>query len=247
MTLLRDHIQALKRERDRVEATMLNQHIYKAAADRLQGDGLEDLRESTQEEYARLLQKELKPIQEYFETADEDLVGEIPLEDEEDPNFDYPGDYDWKEGDYMWLLFKIQQHFAHRDIWEGVYGFINRTQPHHRVSNQQAMINLMESWQEVFDKAIRVKRRAQNYLRDREEEVDEGERGRPRDQPPLDALIPPSVPTPDDQPGDQASQRIQGEGQLAPSPEPEVPGGCTRSCCGGSAKDNQLMLLYGIL
>ena len=57
----------------------------------------------------------------------------------------------------MWLLFKIQQHFAHREVWNGIFRFINRTQPLHRASHEQAMVELMESWQELFDKSIRVK------------------------------------------------------------------------------------------
>ena len=65
----------------------------------------------------------------------------------------------------MWLLFKIQQHFAHREIWNGVYGFVGRTQPHRRARSRQAMIELTESWQDAFDKAIRVKKRARRVPR----------------------------------------------------------------------------------
>ena len=119
ITLLRDHVNALRRERDRKEATLLNQHIYKVSRERAHDDALEVIREATLEEYGQLLERELQPTMDYFELIDEQLINAIPLEEEEDPNFDYPGDYDWKEGDYMWLFFKIQKHFAHREIWNG--------------------------------------------------------------------------------------------------------------------------------
>ena len=129
VTLLRDHVSALRRERDRKEATLLNQHISRVNTEHLQDNALEVLRDATLEEYDQLLERELQPTLEYFEQMDEELIEKIPLEEEEEPNFDYPGDFDWKEGNYMWLLFKIQQHFAHREIWNGVYGFLGRTQP----------------------------------------------------------------------------------------------------------------------
>ena len=96
---------------------------------RLHGSVLEELRDETQREYAALLTKEVRPTLEYFELVNEELMKEVPLKEEDDTNFNYPEGYDWREGDYMWLLFKIQQHFAHREIWNGVYGFIYRTQP----------------------------------------------------------------------------------------------------------------------
>ena len=145
IALLRDHVDALRRERDRKEATLLNQHIYKVSKEQAQDDALEVIREATLEEYGQLLERELQPTLDYFELIDEQLINTIPLEEEEDLNFDYPGYYDWKEGDYMWLLFKIQQHFAHREIWNGVYGFLGRTQPQHRDKNRQAMLELTES------------------------------------------------------------------------------------------------------
>ena len=89
---------------------------------------------------------------------------EIPLTEEDDPNFDYPAGYNWREGDYMWLLFKIQQHFAHRDVWTRVFRFINRTQPLRWESHEQAMVELTESWQELFDKSIRVKRMSRRAI-----------------------------------------------------------------------------------
>ena len=84
----------------------------------LHGSALEELREETQRKYAALLRKELQPTLEYFELINEELMEEIPLKEEDDPNFDYPEGYDWREGDYMWLLFKIQQHFAHQECME---------------------------------------------------------------------------------------------------------------------------------
>ena len=208
IALLRDHVSALRRERDRVEATLLNQHIYRASAEHMREDALEDLRDATQEEYAQLLERELQPTLDYFEMIDEELIKAIPLEEEEDPNFNYPGNYDWKEGDYMWLLFKIQQHFAHREIWNGVYGFIGRTQPQRKARSRQVMIELTETWQDLFDKAVCVKRRARRYL-------DEKKKGGRRDyegiQPPPDTLILPNVPTIDESRGplDAESRREQ--------------------------------------
>ena len=132
IALLRDHVSALRRECDRKEATLLNQHIYRVNTEHLQDDALEVLRDATLEEYDQLLERELQPTLHYFELIDEELIKTIPLEEEEEPNFDYPGDYDWKEGAYMWLLFKIQQHFAHREIWNGVYNFLGCMQPQRR-------------------------------------------------------------------------------------------------------------------
>ena len=191
ITLLRDHVSALRRECDRVEATMLTQHIHQASVEYLQGDTLEDLRDQTQEEYTKLLEREIQPTLDYFEMIDE-LIKDIPLEEEEDPNFNYPRDYDWKEGDYMWLLFKIQQHFAHREVWNGVYGFIGHTQPQRKSRSRQAMVELTKTWQNLFDKAVCVKRRALRYLNEQGRKADHaGESARP----PPDSLIPPNVPT----------------------------------------------------
>ena len=215
ITLLRDHVGALRREHDRVEATMLTQHIHHASVEYLQGDALEDLRDQTQKEYARLLERELQPTLDYFEMIDEELIKDIPLEEEEDPNFDYPRDYDWKEGDYMWLLFKIQQHFAHREIWNGVYGFIGRTQPQRKNRSQQAMVELTETWQNFFDKAVRVKRRALRYLNGQRRKADHAYESA---QPPPDSLIPSNVPTmerpegPHETGGVQERERNRGEG-----------------------------------
>ena len=160
----------------------------------LHGSTLEELREETQREYAALLRKELQPTLEYLELINEELMEEIPLKEEDDPNFDYPAGYDWREGDYMWLLFKIQQHFAHREVWNGVFRFINRIQPLRQASHKQAMVELTESWQELFDKSIRVKRIARKALEatGRDEGVHPG-RGY-EEQSPADTLIPPTIP-----------------------------------------------------
>ena len=164
VTILRDYVEVLRKERDRLEAKLLNEHIHRASVEGLQGSELEELREETQREYAALLRKELQPTLEYFELIDEELMEEIPLTEEDDPNFDYPAAYDWKEGDYMWLLFKMQQHFGHREVWTRVFRFINRTQPLHQVSHEQALVELTESWQELFDKSVRVKRMVRRVL-----------------------------------------------------------------------------------
>ena len=211
VTLLRDHVSALRRERDRLEATLLNQHIAKTSAECLRDDALEVRREATLEEYEQLLERELQPTLDYFRLMDEELIERVPLDSEEEPNFDYPSDFDWKEGDYMWLLFKIQQHFAHREIWNAVYSFLGRTQPHRRARSRQAMIELTESWQQTFDKAIRVKRRARKYI---DEGEGENRQGEPAQLPPPDTLVPPNVPTLEKRKGpsegDRRDRRAQG-------------------------------------
>ena len=63
----------------------------------LHGSALEELWEETQRKYAALLRKELQPTLEYFELINEELMEEIPLKEEDDPNFDYPEGYDWRE------------------------------------------------------------------------------------------------------------------------------------------------------
>ena len=164
ITILRDYVEVLRKDRDWMEAKLLNEHIHRVTEGSIQGSALEDLRENTQREYATLLRKELQPTLEYFELIDEELMEEIPLAEEDDPNFDYPAAYDWKEGDYMWLLFKIQQHFAHREVWTRVFRFISRTQPLRQENHEQALVELTESWQELFDKSIWVKRMARRAL-----------------------------------------------------------------------------------
>ena len=173
----------------------------------LHGSALEELQEETQREYAALLRKELQPTLEYFELINEELMEEIPLKEEDDPNFDYPTGYDWREGDYMWLLFKIKQHFAHREVWNGIFRFINRTQPLCRASHEQAMVELTESWQELFDKSIRVKRIVWRAL----EATGRDEGVHPRrgyeEQPPADTLIPPTIPAREEPRGTPVSGR----------------------------------------
>ena len=145
VTILRDYVEVLRKECDRLEAKLLNKHIHQVSVGGLHGSALEELREETQREYAALLRKELQPTLKYFELINEELMEEIPLKEEVDPNFDYPAGYDWREGDYMWLLFKIQQHFAHQEVWNGIFRFINHTQPLCRASHEQAMVELTES------------------------------------------------------------------------------------------------------
>ena len=135
---------------------------------------------------------------------------EIPLNEEDDPNFDYPAGYNWREGDYMWLLLKIQQHFAHREVWNGVYRILSCTQPLHQVSHEQAMVELTESWQELFDKSIQVKRRAQRALEatSRDEGVHTW-RGY-EEQPPADTLIPPTIPAREESRGEPEKKVAKG-------------------------------------
>ena len=194
ITILGDYVEVLRKDRDRMEAKLLNEHIHRVTEGSIQGSALEDLREETQREYAALLRKELQPTLEYFELINEELMEEIPLAEEDDPNFDYPAAYDWKEGDYMWLLFKIQQHFAHREVWTRVFRYISRTQPLRQENHEQALVELTESWQELFDKSIRVKRMARRAL----EATGRDEGAHPKrsyeEQPPTDTLIPPAQP-----------------------------------------------------
>ena len=194
VTILRDYVEVLRKECDRLEAKLSNEHIHQVSVEGLHGSALEELREETQREYAALLRKELQPTLEYFELVNEELMEEIPLKEEDDPNFDYPAGYDWREGNYMWLLFKIQQYFAYRETWTRVFRFINHTQPLRRASHEQAMVELTESWQELFDKSIWVKRMARRALEatGRDEGVHPG-RGY-EEQSPADTLIPPTIP-----------------------------------------------------
>ena len=188
----------------------------------LHGSALEELREETQREYAALLRKELQPTLEYFELINEELMEEIPLKEEEDPNFDYPEGYDWREGDYMWLLFKIQQHFAHREVWTGIFRFINCTQPLHQVDHEKALVELTKSWQELFDKSIRVKRIARRALAatGRDEGVQPG-RGS-EEQLPADTLIPPTIPAKEEPRG--MSERKGAGGLALPKRKGSSPG-----------------------
>ena len=194
VTILRDYVEVLRKEHDRLEAKLLNEHIHQVSVGGLQGSALEELWEETQREYATLLRKELQPTLEYFELINEELMEEIPLKEEDDPNFDYPAGYDWREGDYMWLLFKIQQHFAHWEVWNGIFRFINRIQPLCRASHEQAMVELTESWQELFDKSIRVKRIARRALEATGRDEGVHPRGGYEEQSPADTLIPPTIP-----------------------------------------------------
>ena len=164
IVILWDYVEVLRKGHDRMEAKLLNEHIHRVTEGGIQGSALEDLWEETQREYAALLRKELQPTLEYFELINEELMEEIPLAEEDDPNFNYPATYDWKEGDYMWLLFKIQQHFAHREVWTRVFRYISHTQPLCKENHEQALVELTESWQELFDKSIRVKRMARRAL-----------------------------------------------------------------------------------
>ena len=125
-----------------------------------------------------------------------------------------PKGYDWREGDYMWLLFKIQQHFAHWEVWNRIFSFINCTQPLRRASHKQAMVELTESWQELFDKSIRVKRIARRALETtgRDEGVHPG-RGY-EEQPPADTLIPPTIPAREEPRGTPEKKEAKGPSLL---------------------------------
>ena len=193
VTILRDYVEVLRNEHDWLEARLLNEHIHQVSARGLHDNALEELPEETQRVYATLLRKELQPILEYFELINEELMEEIPLK-EDDPNFEYPEGYDWREGDYMWLLFKIQQHFVHREVWTRVFRFIHCTQPLQRADHEKALVELTESWQELFDISIQVKRIARRALEatGRDEGVP-SRRGYEK-QPPADTLIPPTIP-----------------------------------------------------
>ena len=210
ITILRDYVEALRKDRDRMEAKILNEHIHRVTEGGIQGSALEDLREETQREYAALLRKELQPTLEYFELINEELMEEIPLAEEDDPNFDYPATYDWKEGDYMWLLFKIQQHFAHREVWTRVFRYINRTQPLRRENHEQALVELTESWQELFDKSIRVKRAARRALEAAGQDKGAHPEKSYEEQPPTDTLIPPARPAWEEPNGAPGKKDIKG-------------------------------------
>ena len=90
VTTLRDYVGVLRKERDWLEAKLFNEHIHQVSAEGLRGSVIEELWEETQREYAALLRKEFQPTLEYFELIDEELMEEIPLEEEDDPNFGLP-------------------------------------------------------------------------------------------------------------------------------------------------------------
>ena len=117
---------------------------------------------------------------------------------------------DWREGDYMWLLFKIQQHFAHREVWNGVYRTLSHTQPLCQASHEQAMVELRESWQELFDKRIQVKRRAQRALEATSRDKGVHTRRGYEEQPPADTLIPPTIPAREESRGEPEKKVTKG-------------------------------------
>ena len=210
ITILRDYVEAQRKDRNRLEAKLLNEHIHRVTEGGIQGSALEDLREETQREYATLLRKELQPTLEYFELINEELMEEIPLAEEDDPNFDYPATYDWKEGDYMWLLFKIQQHFAHREVRTRVFRYISRTQPLRKENHEQALVELTESWQELFDKSIRVKRAARRALEAARRDKGAHPERSYEEQPPTDTLIPPARPAWEEPKGASGKKGMKG-------------------------------------
>ena len=134
---------------------------------------------------------------------------EIPLEEEMIQTLITPEGYDWREGNYMWLLFKIQQHFAHWEVWNGIFRFINRTQPLCRESHEKALVELTESWQELFDKGIRVKRIARRALEAIGRDKGVHSRRGNEEQPPADTLIPPAMPA-REEPRETAEKKAQG-------------------------------------
>ena len=79
VALLQDHVSTLRRERDRREATLLDQHLHRVNTEHLQGDALEVLRDVTLEEYDQLLEREMRPTLEYFELIYEELIDTVPF------------------------------------------------------------------------------------------------------------------------------------------------------------------------
>ena len=74
VTILRDYVEVLRNECDRLVAKLLNEHIHQVSARGLHDSPLEALREETQRDYAALLRKELQPALEYFESINEELI-----------------------------------------------------------------------------------------------------------------------------------------------------------------------------
>ena len=110
----------------------------------------------------------------------------------------------------MWLLFKIQQHFAHREVWTRVYRYLSHTQPLHMEKHEHALVGLTESWQELFDKSIQVKRAARRVLeaagRDKRGHSERGY----EEQPPTDTLIPPARPAWEEPRGTPGQEGMKG-------------------------------------
>ena len=67
VTILRDYVEVLRKERDQLEAKLLNEHIHQVSVGGLHSSALEELWEETQREHAALLRKELQPTLKYFE------------------------------------------------------------------------------------------------------------------------------------------------------------------------------------
>ena len=122
----------------------------------------------------------------------------------------------------MWLLFKIQQHFAHREVWTRVFRYISRTQPLRQENHEQALVELTESWQELFDKSIRVKRMARRTLEATGRDKGAHPKRRYEEQPPTDTLIPPARPAWEEPKGAPGKKGMKGP--LLPKKNGSSPG-----------------------
>ena len=78
VTIIRDYVEVLRNECDRLEAKLINEHIHRVSARGLHGSAREELQEETQREYASLLRKELQPTLEYFELVKKNLWRRYP-------------------------------------------------------------------------------------------------------------------------------------------------------------------------
>ena len=90
------------------------------------------------------------------------------------------------------------------------------------MSHEQALVELTESWQELFDKSIRVKRMAQRALEatGRDEGVHPG-RGS-EEQPTADTLIPPAKPAREET--NRVSENKSAKGSSLPKRNGSSPG-----------------------
>ena len=99
---------------------------------------------------------------------------------------------------------------ACREVWTRAFRFISCTQPLYQENHEQALVELTESWQELFDKSIRVKRMARRAL----EATGRDEGAHPKrsyeEQPPADTLIPPAKPAWEEPKGASGKKGMKG-------------------------------------
>ena len=134
-----------------------------------------------------------------------------------------------------------------------MFGYISCTQPLCQENHEQALVELTESWQKLFDKSIRVKRMARRAL----EATGRDEGAHPgrsyEEQPPTDTLIPPAQPAWEEPKGAYGEKSMKGPS--SPKKNGSSPGAflserlqaeARQSAVGGGPQDNKFLLLPGV-